>query len=39
MSLRITGLGEEIGSVIGLPWEQPLEQWPEDPIQIGRAHV
>ncbi len=32
MSLRITGLGEEIGSVIGLPWEQPLEQWPEDPI-------
>jgi hypothetical protein len=32
MSLRITGLGEEIGSVIGLPWEQPLERWPEDPI-------
>ena len=32
MSLRITGLGEEIGSVIGLPWEQPLEQWPEDPL-------
>ena len=31
MSLRITGLGEEIGAVIGLPWEQPLEQWPEDP--------
>ena len=30
MSLRITGLGEEIGAVIGLPWEQPLEQWPED---------
>ena len=32
MSLRITGLGEEIGAVIGLPWEQPLEQWPEDPV-------
>ena len=31
MSLRITGLGEEIGAVIGLPWEEPLEQWPEDP--------
>ena len=31
MSLRITGLGEEIGAVIGLPWELPLEQWPEDP--------
>ena len=32
MSLRITGLGEEIGAVIGLPWEQPLEEWPEDPV-------
>ena len=32
MSLRITGLGEEIGAVIGLPWERPLEQWPEDPV-------
>lgn len=32
MSLRITGLGEEIGAVIGLPWERPLEQWPEDPL-------
>ena len=32
MSLRITGLGEEIGAVIGLPWEEPLEEWPEDPI-------
>jgi tRNA A-37 threonylcarbamoyl transferase component Bud32 len=31
MSLRITGLGEEIGAVIGLPWERPLEDWPEDP--------
>lgn len=32
MSLRITGLGEEIGAVIGLPWENPLEEWPEDPV-------
>ena len=32
MSLRITGLGEEIGAVIGLPWERPLEEWPEDPL-------
>lgn len=32
MSLRITGLGEEIGAVIGLPWEVPLEEWPEDPV-------
>ncbi|CAB4342013.1 unannotated protein [freshwater metagenome] len=31
MTLRITGLGEEIGAVAGLPWEKPLEQWPEDP--------
>ena len=31
MTLRITGLGEEIAAVSGLPWNQPLEQWPEDP--------
>ena len=31
MALRITGLGEEIAAVTGLPWNQPLEQWPEDP--------
>lgn len=31
MSLRITGLGEEIASLSGLSWEIPLEQWPEDP--------
>lgn len=31
MSLRITGLGEEIAAVAGLPWEEPLETWPEDP--------
>jgi len=32
MALRITGLGEEIASVTGLPWHLPLEEWPEDPI-------
>lgn len=31
MALRITGIGEEIASVTGLPWHLPLEQWPEDP--------
>ena len=31
MTLRITGFGEEIAAVSGLPWNQPLEQWPEDP--------
>lgn len=31
MALRITGLGEEISAVVGLPWGQPLESWPEDP--------
>lgn len=30
MALRITGLGEEIAAVTGLPWHLPLEQWPED---------
>jgi hypothetical protein len=31
MTLRITGFGEEIAAVSGLPWNQPLEDWPEDP--------
>lgn len=29
--LRITGLGEEISALTNLPWERPLEEWPEDP--------
>ena len=29
--LRITGLGEEISALSNLPWEKPLEAWPEDP--------
>jgi hypothetical protein len=32
MPLRITGLGEEIATVADLPWEIPLEEWPEDPM-------
>lgn len=31
MALRITGLGEEIAAVTGLPWQINLEEWPEDP--------
>lgn len=29
--LRITGVGEEIAALSALPWDLPLEQWPEDP--------
>ena len=32
MALRITGLGEEIAALTGLPWNIALEQWPEDPM-------
>jgi hypothetical protein len=32
MALRITGLGEEIAAVSGLPWHLKLEEWPEDPL-------
>ena len=31
MALRITGVGEEIAAVSGLPWNQSLALWPEDP--------
>ncbi|MSV70262.1 MAG: DUF4032 domain-containing protein, partial [Actinobacteria bacterium] len=31
MALRITGIGEEIAAVTGLPWQINLEEWPEDP--------
>ncbi len=31
MTLRITGFGEEIAGISGLPWNRPLEEWPEDP--------
>jgi len=29
--LHITGVGAEIAALAGLPWDQPLENWPEDP--------
>jgi hypothetical protein len=29
--LRITGVGDEIATLANLPWEIPLEEWPEDP--------
>ncbi len=31
MTLRITGFGEEIAAITGLPWDRALEEWPEDP--------
>jgi len=31
MTLRSTGFGEEIAAISGMPWNQPLEEWPEDP--------
>ena len=30
--LRIKGLGEEIDTLAGLHWDQPLEVWPEDEV-------
>jgi len=30
--LRIKGLGEEIATLANLPWDQPLEIWPEDEV-------
>jgi hypothetical protein len=29
--LHITGVGAEIPALAQLPWDQPLESWPEDP--------
>ena len=29
--LKITGVGDDIASIVNLPWEIPLEEWPEDP--------
>ena len=29
--LHITGIGDEIATLANLPWEVPLEEWPEDP--------
>jgi hypothetical protein len=30
--LRIKGLGEEIATLANLPWDKPLENWPEDEL-------
>ena len=30
--LRIKGLGEEIATLANLPWDKPLESWPEDEL-------
>ena len=30
-SLQITGIGGEMAALASLPWDIPLEQWPEDP--------
>ena len=32
IGLRIKGLGEEIATLANLPWDQPLENWPEDEV-------
>ena len=32
---RIKGLGEEIATLANLPWDQPLENWPEDDLCLG----
>lgn len=30
--LRIKGLGQEIATLANLPWDKPLEGWPEDEV-------
>ena len=37
--LRITGLGEEIATLANLPWEIPLEEWPEDPTLAAQRGI
>lgn len=39
MALAITALGEDIASIVGLPWDLPLEQWPEDEALAGRRGI
>ncbi len=39
MALEITGLGEEIAAVTGLPWNKSLEEWPEDPTLAGKRGI
>lgn len=37
--LRITGIGEEIATLANLPWEKPLEEWPEDPTLAAQRGI
>ncbi len=37
--LRITGLGEEIATLANLPWDIPLEHWPEDPTLAAQRGI
>jgi hypothetical protein len=37
--IHITGIGEEIASLANLPWELPLEQWPEDPTLAAQRGI
>lgn len=37
--LHITGLGEEIAALSNLPWERPLEEWPEDPTLTAQRGI
>ena len=37
--LRIKGLGEEIATLANLPWDQCLENWPEDEVLTGMRGI
>ena len=37
--LRIKGLGEEIATLANLPWDKPLEGWPEDEVLTGMRGI
>ena len=37
--LRIKGLGEEIATLANLPWDQSLENWPEDEVLTGMRGI
>ncbi|NCW47786.1 MAG: DUF4032 domain-containing protein [Actinobacteria bacterium] len=37
--LRITGIGEEIATLANLPWDIPLEEWPEDPTLAAQRGI
>ena len=37
--LRIRGLGEEIATLANLPWDQSLENWPEDEVLTGMRGI